>query len=651
MQKKQSRKKGTDISRISVIFTLAVLILFCVLILVTVLSGDVSARTIIVDDQGDWAEFNSIDDAIQEAADGDTIRVYEGEYYESIIVDKSLSIVGNGSATTIIDGLGNGSVVGVGAHGVNISGFHIRNSRDAWPYGGITNRDIGHCSNLTLMNNRISNTHYGIYISGADHALLKNNTCDGNTIFGISLHQVSSSMVEDNTCVNNEFGIRLWLSSGNKISNNSCWQNDIGIDLDNSRNKTLSENTCVDNLDDGIKIGTNEEMPNYSDNNVVANNTCTNNYIGISVMGSKRNVFYQNECNENDRSGIEMEYCESTEIVNNTCEDNGNSGIRLFQSGTIQIAGNQCNGNFFGINLMTMEESTITANTCVDNKNEGLRIEYSETIMIRNNTCRENRGSGMLITESNWLEIAGNTNAMNRGDGLEINYGNQILIVDNILADNIEDGIHLVSCDYVTIRNNSISYNDDGIYFRYWDDTEMMGNHNQIETNAMEGNRANISMDTARDDDQDDELGFLDEGPDEFVCCCCFLVVVVVGGIYWYVANRKKKRQRMRELGLGPGQYAYNMQARPAMPSAHAGPYQTMRMGQKGHQFSGQGISETNRYEVPPGYGERPTGSHGREGKLPFPDDWPVWSKEKEKISVNEEPHNESGKKEEDSEE
>ena len=70
----------------------------------------VSGRTITVDDDG-GADFTTIQDAIDNATDGDTIRVFRGGYDGPIIVNKSVSLIGNGSGNTRVYGLQKGDGV------------------------------------------------------------------------------------------------------------------------------------------------------------------------------------------------------------------------------------------------------------------------------------------------------------------------------------------------------------------------------------------------------------------------------------------------------------------------------------------------------------------------------------------------------------
>jgi len=101
---------------------LSIIILSLITILLFIGTG--SGKTITVDDDGE-ADYSIIQDAIDNASKGDTIRVFEGVYNENIIINKSLSIVGNGSKVTEINDANNKSVVMITTDWVNITGFLI----------------------------------------------------------------------------------------------------------------------------------------------------------------------------------------------------------------------------------------------------------------------------------------------------------------------------------------------------------------------------------------------------------------------------------------------------------------------------------------------------------------------------------------------
>ena len=75
---------------------------------------------------GPGQTYSKIQDAIDNASSGDTIRVWSGIYRENIVVDKTLTITGNGSGKSIIDGEFNGIVMLIKGDYCNISGFSIK---------------------------------------------------------------------------------------------------------------------------------------------------------------------------------------------------------------------------------------------------------------------------------------------------------------------------------------------------------------------------------------------------------------------------------------------------------------------------------------------------------------------------------------------
>jgi len=105
----------------------------------------VESSTIYVDD--DAAEngngsrespYREIQQAVDNATSGDLIIVFNGTYPENILIDISVSIIGNHSSNTIIDGGENGDVVRITSAGVLLKGFTVLNSEKSEYYSGIS---------------------------------------------------------------------------------------------------------------------------------------------------------------------------------------------------------------------------------------------------------------------------------------------------------------------------------------------------------------------------------------------------------------------------------------------------------------------------------------------------------------------------------
>ena len=56
-------------------------------------------------------DYHTIQEAMNHATSGDIIFVHNGTYYENIVIDKSVSLIGENRNLTIIDGEGAGSVI------------------------------------------------------------------------------------------------------------------------------------------------------------------------------------------------------------------------------------------------------------------------------------------------------------------------------------------------------------------------------------------------------------------------------------------------------------------------------------------------------------------------------------------------------------
>ena len=73
------------------------------------------SKTIVVPD-----DYSTITDAVNHASDGDVVFVKNGIYNESLVIDKSISLVGEDVKNTIIEGTHAKPVIIVNHDGVTI---------------------------------------------------------------------------------------------------------------------------------------------------------------------------------------------------------------------------------------------------------------------------------------------------------------------------------------------------------------------------------------------------------------------------------------------------------------------------------------------------------------------------------------------------
>jgi len=433
-------------------------------------------------DDDEPADFSTIQEAIDspEVVDGDVIFVFSGTYYEHVTIDKSLSLIGEDSSTTIIDSSGTGTVIHVTASNVVISSFTIRNSGKEYWSMGIFLDGIG-VTGCTIMSNNVSNNGgFGIFACWANDNSISNNLVTFNGRDGIRV-DVSRNILTNNIVSCNGWlgtleggGIFLYgafdcLIEGNTASNNR----NSGIDVQGvSSNITIRDNIAENNGRDGIfhygSLACSTEantIPNngangisiyFSNDNIISHNTITsNNWHGIHLYRSGYNVIEENMVNSSGFDGIQLVQSNNNEVDDNEVTFNGWIGIWTFQ----------CKGNI------------ISGNTVVSNTLHGIMLAQSNSTTVTENKVADNDEIGILVGDYPLARPSNNTIArnivLNNRNGICLEYSSNNTLVGNTVTNNSEWGIYINTSSNNTIyHNNFINtkqvYSYDSI--NTWDD-------------------------------------------------------------------------------------------------------------------------------------------------------------------------------------
>jgi parallel beta-helix repeat protein len=214
----------------------------------------VGSRVVVVPDN-----FTRIQDAINGISAGDTVFVRAGTYYENIVLNKSISLLGESQANTIIDGGTRSDVIFLSAVNCVISGFTIQN-------GGMK-----------------VHAHCGVNIFNVDNDTVCNSTFTGNFIginLGDQMRGSMSNIIRYNNITRNHYGIFLAHSNRNEIYgnivSNSEWN---GIELDWSEGNIIYDNTVSGNNAYGFEI----PQPTPGRNNLIYHNNFVNNSFRVSA--------------------------------------------------------------------------------------------------------------------------------------------------------------------------------------------------------------------------------------------------------------------------------------------------------------------------------------------------------------------------------
>jgi nitrous oxidase accessory protein len=219
-------------------------------------------------------DYLTIQGAINAALNGDTIFVYNGTYFENIVVNKTVSLIGQSEENTIISAKNSSiNALNVTSSNVNISGFSVTGATGIYPPAcGLSLRQV---SNVTFSYNNVTGNRYGIYMTSTHNSRISNNTVF-SSFFGINMEAACQyNMITGNRIGSNAYyGIVMWSGSNNNtVANNTFTNNDRGIALGYSDYNIIASNDFLSN-----SMGV--EIQQISDNNTVHNN----NFIGNTVQ-------------------------------------------------------------------------------------------------------------------------------------------------------------------------------------------------------------------------------------------------------------------------------------------------------------------------------------------------------------------------------
>lgn len=269
--------------------------------------------------------YSSIQDAISDASNGDTVFVYaeSSPYNENVVVEKSITLTGEDRDTVIIDGGGTGRVVSVEASDVTISKFTIQNSGNTWYHDagvGFGTWSSPIYNRITIKENKMinnydgiyayygenhvfsdniltNNRHAGIYLhSGCEKSIVSSNTATYDEDFGIYCQNVEENEIFDNTVTNNEFGIFMLDSISDTVHNNIIKDNTHGFTILDTWDGNIYRNQ-IENSEEGMYCGhaprTNIKENNFVNNDLHARFSYPGGILSRALKPTWKNNYWQ----------------------------------------------------------------------------------------------------------------------------------------------------------------------------------------------------------------------------------------------------------------------------------------------------------------------------------------------------------------------
>lgn len=275
-------------------------------------SGEAAGNEIYVDDN--WYPFrdgtaehpySSIQYAIDIANEGDTIYVFGGDYNESLLIAKRITLIGSVDEgnTSLFNKIRHMYTVEITADFVTFEGFNVSDEADFNMVSLIFVRSdnvVIHRNNLTqsdtwaiyldfssedntIGNNMINDTK-GIYLSSsANNVLSNNNITNTSNDAAVTLYKSNNNILYKNNLSTSKYGIYAVDCSNCNFSNNELWYNSYdAIRLHQGSNNVVLNNIARNNGGNGIDLSSSYAF--------VKNNTLYNNQIGIKLTQSNCNI-------------------------------------------------------------------------------------------------------------------------------------------------------------------------------------------------------------------------------------------------------------------------------------------------------------------------------------------------------------------------
>jgi nitrous oxidase accessory protein len=290
----------------------------------------------------------TLQERIDAAAPGETIRIEAGVHAGPIVIKKALTLLGEGGAE--IRGSGVGKVVMIAAdevtlRGVRITGSGLRLSDDdAAIFVTGNHAKIENCV--------IADSLHGIYLKKVSGAQILDNRIQGKTTLVASTDPVEKGIGTstencDTTLVSNRRGngIHQWNCEGNLIRGNEISDARDGIYFSFTNNSHV-QNNLIHHVRYGLHYM-------YSDGNVFENNTFTENAAGAAIMFSKDLVVRGNRFvnNRGHRAyGLIFQSSDHSSLTGNDISENA-VGLSFNQCNTNTVVANRVTNNYIGLRV------------------------------------------------------------------------------------------------------------------------------------------------------------------------------------------------------------------------------------------------------------------------------------------------------------
>lgn len=334
--------------------------------------------------------YTTIQEAINdsETQNGHVIFCEEGTYPERLIVNKSISLIGEERNTTIVDGNGTGTVIQISTSNVSIANFTIRNAGKVWYGGGYPDSCLrgNNVKYINVKNNTLTDAAVCAWFYSSLFVNITNNIVFNATSAGIIGYTSSNITICHNVFYDcGLMGIHLDGSATNcTVANNTVMNNLEGMELEAGSARNLIEGNHFINNNASVVLNRCGTLNSFRRNNM------SSSQYNLIVFGWELDNFKQDIDDSNIVNGKVVYYLTNLHDLIIDPSDYPNLGYLAVVNCT----------------------KIIVRNFNITHNGDGIIMAYSTNCTLTNITLCENRGplmyGGLTFYESNNNTITNN---------------------------------------------------------------------------------------------------------------------------------------------------------------------------------------------------------------------------------------------------
>jgi parallel beta-helix repeat protein len=234
-------------------YTIIISLILVIMCSVGIITAQNAEKKVLSSQEGLWlyvggsgaGNYTKIQNAIDNATEGDRVFVYSGWYNESILINKSILVCGENSSTTVIVGGLNPEIVLINNTSAQFRGFTVQAQGTGFFYGIHAHNSWS----VNISDNCVKSCEFGIFLTETESSNVSRNLLL-NCSYGIMNVITGNITITENVIHGNGKGSGIETQATlfrNYITRNNITNNVFGINFIFTRFNVISQNNFFDN--------------------------------------------------------------------------------------------------------------------------------------------------------------------------------------------------------------------------------------------------------------------------------------------------------------------------------------------------------------------------------------------------------------------